>query len=150
MGFIIIVSTASSAARVSLRDGVFQDMSVIVSTGISFLASPSPYFTPRRPAVNDYFGVEGPARHLAARCAPSGWSQPGSLTRFSAIPPTPRHLPLLISPGSLLRLRILPGGQGQQLDPPYHRPEESPRQVALSQEQPIVAGVLGQSATRLH
>ena|GEM_PF-2091384 len=94
--------------------------------------------------------MEGPARHLAARCAPSGWSQAGSLTRFSTIPPTPRHLPLLISPGFLLGLRILPGGQGQRCDPAQHGSKQSSSQMALRQEQPIVSAVFHQPAAGLH
>ena len=59
-------------------------------------------------------------------------------------------IPLLVSPGFFCRLRTLPGGQGQRLDPPYHGPEESPGQMALGQQPPIVPGVLDQSAAGLH
>ena len=51
---------------------------------------------------------------------------------------------------SLATVRRLPRGHWQSLDPPHHCPEEPPRQVTLRQEQPIVPGVLDQTATRFH
>jgi len=44
----------------------------------------------------------------------------------------------------------LPRWQGQQADPPYHGPEESPAQMALGQEQPIITTMLHQPTARLH
>src|SRR5438132_1034269 len=44
----------------------------------------------------------------------------------------------------------LPRWQGQQADPPYHGPEESPAQMALGQEQPIITSRLHRPTARLH
>jgi hypothetical protein len=40
--------------------------------------------------------------------------------------------------------------QGQQFNPSQHGPEEPPRQMALGQQQPLIAGVFHQAPARLH
>ena len=51
---------------------------------------------------------------------------------------------------SLLPSASLPRRERQRLDPPRHCPEEPPRQMSLRQQQPVIRGVLGQPAARLH
>ena len=58
--------------------------------------------------------------------------------------------PLLASHVFSFRLRTLPCGQGQRLDPSDHGPEESPRKMALGQQQPVIPTVLQQPTARLH
>ena len=47
------------------------------------------------------------------------------------------------------RYRPSAGRDWQRPDPPEHRPEQPPRQVALGQQEPVVPGVLDQPPTRL-
>src|SRR5437667_849733 len=65
---------------------------------------------------------------------------------FSDTSPSPCLLPQVF----FCWLRTLPRGQGQRLDPPYHGPEESPCQMALRQQQPVIAGVFHQPTACLH
>jgi len=66
---------------------------------------------------------------------------------------TPSRHPLILRvasySGSRLRPR-LPRRHRQGGDPSYHRPEEPPGRMALGQQQPVMPGVLDQSAARLH
>lgn len=48
------------------------------------------------------------------------------------------------------RVADLPRRQRQCLDPSQHGPQQTPREVAFRQQQPIVAGMLDQPPTRLH
>jgi len=47
-------------------------------------------------------------------------------------------------------LARLPGWQRQSLQAPQYAPEQAPRQVALRQQQPIVAGMLDQPPAGFH
>src|SRR5271165_6873274 len=60
--------------------------------------------------------------------------------------------PLLIlgSRSSELSSCLLPACDGQHRDPPHHTPKEPPRQMALRQQQPVIAGVFHQASTGLH
>ena len=44
----------------------------------------------------------------------------------------------------------LPRRHWQPSNPPYHDPEQTPRQMTLRQEQPIIAGMFNQPPARLH
>jgi len=46
--------------------------------------------------------------------------------------------------------RTLPRCQGQKGDPPHHASKQSPRQVTLGQEEPVVAGLLDQTSAGLY
>src|SRR5437016_13926860 len=80
----------------------------------------------------------------------SGESQSPKLVLLRPLPPT---LFPPLPPCSLKFARPaarLPRWHGQQADPPYHGPEESPAQMALGQEQPIITTMLHQPTARLH
>src|SRR5271157_59629 len=51
---------------------------------------------------------------------------------------------------SELSSRLLPACHEQRRDPPHHTPKQPPRQMALRQQEPVVAGMLHQLSTRLH
>ncbi len=84
----------------------------------------------------------GQTRLLRARKGRKGSSQ--------AISRTPLRPNLLPSVGFLPRRPILSSRHGQRPDPPQNRPEHSPGKMPFRYQQPVVAGVLHQSATRLH
>src|ERR1039458_9093493 len=79
--------------------------------------------------------------------APPGTEEPGSAS-LQAISQTP--IPLLSPSLGLFPCRNLPGRHRQRTDPPYHARKQLPGQMALGQQQPVIPGVLDQSATRLH
>jgi len=72
------------------------------------------------------------------------------LTHFQAISPTSLR-PLAPSPGLVaLRRRALSGWHRQSLNPPHHASKQVPRQMALRQQQPVIASVLDQPPAGLH
>jgi hypothetical protein len=91
------------------------------------------------------------------RAAPAALEGAGSaffghgITQKCLIPKGFQHTypPPLLRP-VYLPAAALSGRQGQRGDPPHHASKQSPRQVALCQQQPVIAGVLDETPAGLH
>jgi hypothetical protein len=76
-----------------------------------------------------------------------------STPRTATVPPDSSHTsppPASVVTGIRSDLRVrLPRWRLQRGNPPHHASKQTPRQMTLRQQQPVVPGVLDQTATRL-
>ena len=97
--------------------------------------------------MNVFFGkVQGVARVSVCPVASPATADHGLPVRFCQTPLRPLlTLDRFPQPRPQLSRR-----KRQHRDPPHHTPKEPPRQMALRQQKPVVAGMLHQPSTRLH